>query len=204
MKFDRPAGHNPIDQLRVVGKPIMRVEGRLKTTGTAPYAYERHDVAPDQAYGVVVGSSLARGRIRHIETRSARMAGGVLAVVTALDVPPLERGPFNAAHLFGGREIEHYHQAIAVVVARTFEQARAAAALITADVVAVSGAYDLAEQAERAPLAPEKVRPLDRVGDFEAAFAFAPMQLDQTYTTPDHTHAMMEPHATIAAWHGEN
>lgn len=203
MKFDRPAGHNPIDQLRVVGKPIERIDGRLKTTGTAPYAYERHDVVPDQAYGFVVGSPVARGRIRHIETGPARRVSGVLAVVTTLDVRQMERGAFNTAHLFGGREIEHYHQAIAVVVAKTFEQARAAAALITVDVVAVPGAYDLAEQAGSASLAPQKVRPLDRVGDFEAAFASAPMQLDQIYTTPDHTHAMMEPHATIAAWHGE-
>ena len=47
MKFDTPATTNPIDQLKVVGKPTDRIEGRLKTTGTAPYAYERHDVAPN-------------------------------------------------------------------------------------------------------------------------------------------------------------
>ena len=47
MKFDTPATTNPIDQLKVVGKPIDRIDGPLKTTGTAPYAYERHDVAPN-------------------------------------------------------------------------------------------------------------------------------------------------------------
>jgi hypothetical protein len=36
----------------------------LKTTGTAPYAYERHDVAPNAAYGYVVGAGIAKGRIR--------------------------------------------------------------------------------------------------------------------------------------------
>ena len=45
MKFDTPAGTNPIDQLKVVGKPLDRIDGPLKTTGTAPYAYEHHDVA---------------------------------------------------------------------------------------------------------------------------------------------------------------
>ncbi|WP_163312413.1 molybdopterin cofactor-binding domain-containing protein, partial [Enterobacter cloacae] len=40
-------------------------------------------------------------------------------------------------------------------------------------------------------------------GDFAGAFAGAPVQLDATYTTPDHAHAMMEPHATIAAWDGD-
>ena len=42
-----------------------------------------------------------------------------------------------------------------------------------------------------------------RVGDFEGAFAAAPVKLDATYTTPDQSHAMMEPHASIAAWHGD-
>jgi xanthine dehydrogenase YagR molybdenum-binding subunit len=63
MKFDTPATTNPIDQLKVVGQPVDRIDGPLKTTGTAPYAYERHDVAPNQAYGYVVGSAIAKGRI---------------------------------------------------------------------------------------------------------------------------------------------
>ena len=67
MKFDRPAGTNPIDQLKVVGKPLDRIDGPLKTTGRAPYAYERHDVVPNQAYGYVVGSAIAKGRIRSMD-----------------------------------------------------------------------------------------------------------------------------------------
>ncbi len=59
MKFDTPAGINPIDQLKVVGQPTDRIEGKYKTTGTAPYAYERHDVVPNQAYGFVLGSGIA-------------------------------------------------------------------------------------------------------------------------------------------------
>ena len=51
MKFDTPATTNPIDQLQYIGKPTDRVDGRLKTTGTAPYAYERHDAVADPAYG---------------------------------------------------------------------------------------------------------------------------------------------------------
>lgn len=38
MKFDKPAGENPIDQLKVVGRPHDRIDGPLKTTGTARYA----------------------------------------------------------------------------------------------------------------------------------------------------------------------
>src|SRR5918995_3407897 len=72
MKFDPPATSNPIDQLKVIGKPLDRIDGPLKTTGRAPYAYERHDVAPNAAYGYVVGSAIAKGRIRNMNLEEAR------------------------------------------------------------------------------------------------------------------------------------
>ena len=43
MQFDTPATTNPIDNLKVVGQPIPRIDGPLKTTGRAMYAYEWHD-----------------------------------------------------------------------------------------------------------------------------------------------------------------
>ncbi len=97
------------------------------------YAYERHDVAPNQAYGYVLGATIAKGRVRGIDTAAARRAPGVVAIVTTLNTPRLERGRMNAAYLFGGDAIQHYHQAVAVVVAETFEQARAAAFLVRVD-----------------------------------------------------------------------
>src|SRR5215212_6061255 len=126
MKFDTPATTNPIDQLKVVGKPLDRVDGPLKTTGTAPYAYEWHDVAPNQAYGYIVGSAIAKGRITSIDLKDAKASPGVIAIVTAENAGKLGKGNFNTAPLLGGPEIQHYHQAIAVVVAETWEQARAA------------------------------------------------------------------------------
>lgn len=206
MKFETPAGTNPIDQLKVVGRPTSRIDGKLKTTGTAPYAYERHDVAPDQAYGYVVGSAIAKGRVASIDTAAARAMPGVLAVITTLDhAQPLPSGMMNAAPLFGGAQIVHYHQAVAVVVATSFEQARAAAALIRPDYVRAPGQFDLAKAAPTAPMVPggQGKPPVARVGDFAAAFAAAPVTIDRTYTTPDESHAMMEPHATIAAWTGD-
>src|SRR3954462_6787554 len=62
MKFDTPATENPIDQLKVVGQPVDRIDGPLKTTGTARYAYDWHDAVPNQAYGYVVGSAIAKGQ----------------------------------------------------------------------------------------------------------------------------------------------
>ena len=72
MKFDTPATTNPIDQLKVVGKPTDRIEGPLKTTGTAPYAYEHQDFAATQAYGYVVGSAIATGRISSMNLDAAK------------------------------------------------------------------------------------------------------------------------------------
>ncbi|MCL1634918.1 xanthine dehydrogenase family protein molybdopterin-binding subunit [Luteimonas sp. SX5] len=201
MKFDTPATTNPIDRLKVVGKPTDRIDGPLKTTGTAPYAYERHDVAPNQAYGYVVGATIAKGRIVSIDTGAAQKAPGVLAVVTARNAGKLSKGRFNTAHLLGGPEIQHYHQAIALVVAETFEQARAAAQLVRVDYSRAKGQYDLA-RAKDAAVVP-KNDPDTGAGDFDTGFANAPVQLDVTYTTPDQSHAMMEPHASIAAWNGD-
>jgi xanthine dehydrogenase YagR molybdenum-binding subunit len=204
MKFDTPAGPNPIDQLKVVGKPHGRIDGKFKTTGTAPYAYERHDVIADPAYGYVVGAAIAKGRINRIDLAAAKAAPGVLAIVTADTAGPLAKGDFNTAKLLGGPEIEHYHQAVALVVAETFEQARAAAALVQVDYAREKGRFDLAAELKGAPLHGDKGKPpVTRIGDFASAFGAAPVTLDATYTTPDHSHAMMEPHASLAKWEGD-
>ncbi|MFN7029684.1 MAG: aldehyde oxidoreductase molybdenum-binding subunit PaoC [Sphingopyxis sp.] len=205
MKFDTPATTNPIDQLKVIGKPTNRIDGPLKTTGLAPYAYERHDVAANQAYGYVVGSAIAKGRISSMNLGAARAAPGVLAIVTADNAGKLGKGDFNTAKLLGGPAIDHYHQAIALVVAETFEQARAAAALVRVEYSRGKGAFELAAALEGAvkPPAVFGTEPDSGVGDFAGAFAAAPVQLDARYTTPDHSHAMMEPHASIAAWEGD-
>src|SRR5438105_5237860 len=142
MKFEIAATTNPVDQLKVIGKPADRIDGPLKTTGTAPYAYERHDVVPNQAYGYVVGSAIAKGRIASIDLTRAKAAPGVLAIVTAQNAGKLDKAERNAAKLLAGPEIEHYHQAMAVVVAETFEQACAAAQLVRVDYVRSHGRFD--------------------------------------------------------------
>ncbi|HEY0334815.1 MAG TPA: aldehyde oxidoreductase molybdenum-binding subunit PaoC [Stenotrophomonas sp.] len=201
MKFDTPAGPNPIDRLKVVGQPVDRIDGPLKTTGRAPYAYEHHDIPGKMAYGYVVGAAISKGRIRTMDLSAARNAPGVIGIVTAQSAGPLQKGRFNTANLLGGPQIQHYHQAVALVVAESFEQARAAAQLVKVDYVRENGSYDLA--AARGSATKPKDEPDTAVGDFAGAFASAPVKLDQTYTTPDQSHAMMEPHASIAAWNDD-
>src|SRR4030081_2861761 len=203
MKFDTPATTNPIDQLKVVGKPTDRIDGPYKTTGTAPYAYDRHDVVPNQAYGYVIGSAIAKGRIASIDLTEAKVAPGVLAIVTAENAGELAKGNFNTARLLGGPDIDHYHQAIAVVVAETFEQARTAAGLVRVEYLQGKGKFDLAGAKDSAGCPQAAANADTASGNFADAFASAPVKLDANYSTPDQSHAMMEPHASIAAWDGD-
>lgn len=202
MKFDTPATDNPIDQMKVVGRAHDRIDGPLKTTGTAPYAYEWQNEVPGAAYGYVLGAAIAKGRITAMDLHDAESAPGVLAIVTAANAGKLGKGEMNTAALLGGPQIEHYHQAIAVVVAETFEQARAAASLINVDYQREQGTYSLAEQKPAVTTPPEDT-PDKTAGDFASAFAASPVQHDAIYTTPDQSHMAMEPHASLAVWEGD-
>lgn len=203
MKFDTPATSNPIDQLKIVGQPVSRIDGPLKTTGTAPYAYDRSDVVANQAYGYILGSGIAKGRIISINLSAAKAYPGVITIVTYQNAGKLSKGKFNTALLLGGPDIQHYHQAIAVVVAETFEQARAAAHLIQVKYERTKGYFDL--ETERPKSVPKDDMGMpgeSAVGNFEAAYSSSPLKLDATYSTSHESHSMMEPHATIAAWDG--
>ncbi len=198
MKFNSPVETNLFDDAKIIGKPTQRVDGPLKVTGTAPYAYERNDAAPDALYGYPLGAAIGHGRITAMDAEAARNAPGVRAVVTTLDIDPLEKGMNNVARLFGGNEVQHYHQAIAVVVAETFEQARAAAARI--DVTYEEGEaadLDLDAAFRRVEGSGE---PDTLFGDVDAAFRDAAVVTDQMYHTPGESHTMMEPHASTVDW----
>jgi xanthine dehydrogenase YagR molybdenum-binding subunit len=202
MDFNKPAEDNIFDRAMVIGKPHTRVDGPLKVAGRAPYAYERDDMVANHLYGYPVGSTIAKGRLTAVDAEAAREVPGVKAVVTALEVEPLGIWQYNVARLFGGNVVEHYHQAIAVVVADSFEQARSAAALVKASYEEEKVDVDLEAAFERLRGTGE---PSTLVGDVEKALAEAPATLDEIYHTPSQSHAMMEPHASIADWStGEN
>ncbi len=206
MKFETPAGANPTDQMKVLGKPTDRIEGPLKTTGTAKYAYENNEAVPGHVYGYVVGAAIAKGRIDTIYQLKAKAAPGVLAIVTYANAGPLQAGKFYVDRMMADPQVDHYHQAVAVVVAETFEQARAAAALLKVEYTTEKGVFDLqAAKASAFEPPPAQFGPPAKtdVGDFDKAYLAAPVKLDATYTTPDQSHAMMEPHAAIAKWEGD-
>jgi xanthine dehydrogenase YagR molybdenum-binding subunit len=208
--FTAPISETAIDQRSdgAVGKPMDRVEGALKVTGRAPYAAEYRSFG-DVAYGYPVPATVAKGRIADIDTAEAERQPGVLAVLTWPNVdPPNGQAPRTADGPTSGKKaapqlidarVHHYGQAVALVVAESFEQARSVARLVQVT-------YDPEpHQTElRANLAKGAPPPGDEgdslVGDFDRAFEEAAIQVDVEYTTPIQSHAMMEPHATIATW----
>jgi xanthine dehydrogenase YagR molybdenum-binding subunit len=207
MEMNTPIGTNALDVAQgVVGKPLDRVDGRLKVTGGARYAYEVMQ-GPATTYGYVVEASIGKGRIKSIDTRAAEQAPGVLLVLTHRNAPAQGTGNHHEAHpVLTSSEVSYYGQPVAFVVAETFEQARAAAYLVRVRYDQSPGKYVLRDNLDRAR-APRvdanAVQSDSAVGDFAGTFAAAPLQLDVTYTTPLQSHAMMEPHATLAMWDGD-
>ena len=129
MQMNNPIGMTPLDNQPngIVGKPMDRVDGPLKVTGRAVYAYEV-ERGPQTAYGYVVQASIGKGRIRAIDSRVAEQMPGVVLVLTYLNAPEQGTGNHHVAHpVLVGPEVSYYGEPVAFVVAETFEQARAAA-----------------------------------------------------------------------------
>ncbi len=198
MEFTQPAGPNPTDRQKVLGQAHDRIDGPLKVAGQARYAYEYHGEVPRVAYGFLVTSGIGKGMIDMLDTRDAERAPGVLLVMTYRNAPK-QGGGDSAVPQLQGPEIKQAGQSVAFVVAETFEQARGAADLIRIGYRQDKGRFSLAAVQTSAPVDGE----VTTKGDFEAAFARAPFKVDATYTTPDQSHAMMEPHASIAMWKGD-
>jgi xanthine dehydrogenase YagR molybdenum-binding subunit len=204
MEMNLPVGPNALDAQGIVGKPVDRVDGRLKVTGGARYAYEMQQ--QNVLYGFVVEASIGKGTIRSIDTEAAKAAPGVALVLTHRNAPAQGTGNHREAHpVLSGPKVTGYGQPVAFVVAESFEQARAAAYLVNVKYDRSNGKYALRTNLNEARVPKPGDAPAadSAVGDFATAFASAPVKLDVTYTTPLQSHAMMEPHATLATWDGD-
>src|SRR5712675_1236945 len=192
MAESKPAG--------LIGLPLDRVDGRLKVTGRATYAYE-YAAQGGAAYGVIVPAAIGKGRIVGVDVRDARRAPGVLLVVTKDNAPPQSPwGPVDLPDRFARAEpalntdeVRYFGFPVAFVVADTFEHAAAAAVLVRVRYASLPGDYDLNAGGINGGMPADSA-----VGDFEPAFANAPVKIDLIYTTPYQNQAAMEPHATMA------
>jgi xanthine dehydrogenase YagR molybdenum-binding subunit len=198
-----------------IGQPQSRVDGRAKVTGSAKYAGEYS--APDLAYGYVVSSTIARGRITTIDTAVARQIPGVIHVFTHENRPGVARtnrsyqdetappgAPFRP---LDGDEIRYSGQPVALVVAETFELARYAASLVRVEYKVEPHETDLALVRGNAYEPRTKrngiVPPAKPRGDAAAAFAGAPVQHAAEYRHSIEHHNPMEMHASTVVWEGD-
>lgn len=187
-----------------IGAAAPRIDGPEKLTGRARYAADFQPEGMLHAYGVY--SSIARGRLTQLELSSARNMPGVVDIFHHGHFPRLHRSPANFAEEnmvdetrlpFEDNRIHYAGQFIALVVAETFEQARAAAYEVRAQYDAEKPIANL-DQA-LAQQTPNSAGNNSR-GDADAAFDTASHRIDAVYTTPVETHNPMELHATVAQW----
>ncbi|WP_121750433.1 xanthine dehydrogenase family protein molybdopterin-binding subunit [Streptomyces sp. E2N166] len=191
-----------------VGTAHTRVEGRDKVTGAARYAGEIPFA--DLAHGWLVLSTVARGRIRSIDTDPVLGMPGVLAVLHHGNAPRVDTDyvgmlgipPDPTAAVFQNDRVPHAGWPVALVVAGTPEQAREAAEalVVTYDTephdITLSADHPDAYPADgHMPAETEK-------GDLAAGLAASAVVVDEEYTTPEEHHSMMEPHAATALWDG--
>jgi xanthine dehydrogenase YagR molybdenum-binding subunit len=197
----------------IIGKPIDRVDGRLKVTGKASYAAEFH--IDHMAHGVTVHSTITKGRISSFDLEAAKQSPGVIDIITFENAMSLH---FSSSSNPGGgkyaekdllplqsNRIFYDGQHIAVVIAESFEQATHAASLVKVNYLNEAPQIDLKKNKDQSYKPPQGLGgtevQLNR-GDISAAMDTAAVKTDETYSTPVYHHNAMEPHATVANWEG--
>jgi len=202
-----------------IGKPIDRVDGRLKVTGGARYSAEA-DVE-GTAYAVLVQSTIARGTIEALDTREAQAAPGVLAIITPRNLAEFAILEHPKNNVFTGGVFAEYRlplsdmnvyyagQHIAVVVADTIERAQFAASLLRVKYTQQPPRFGLddprAEISKPGQFFGQDLQACR--GDVDAAIKAGGDDLvvvRQAYTTPIEHHNPIEPSATTAVWDGDS
>ncbi len=190
----------------IIGAAVPRIDGPLKTSGTARYAVD-HDF-PGLVHAVPVQSTIGNGRIRSLDASTAEKIPGVLLVLHHGNLenvyrffPHEEDGTISEARPpFADDTIYYWGQYVALVVAETLEQATAGAQAVRVD-------YETGTPDVRTELGSGftgKRESSSKRGDPDQALSTAPVIVDETYTTPVETHNPMEMHGTVAVWEGEN
>jgi xanthine dehydrogenase YagR molybdenum-binding subunit len=190
----------------IIGAAVPRIDGALKTTGTARYAVD-HDF-PNLAHAVAVQSTIGKGKIRRLDASAAEKMPGVLLVLHHGNMEPVfrtfprqEDGTISETRPpFEDNNIYYWGQFIALAVAETLEQAKAAANAVRVE-------YETETPDMRTDLSADYTGKREsswKRGDPDKALSEAPVVVDETYGTPAETHNPMEMHGTVAVWDGDN
>ncbi len=205
----------PTTQESPIGRQTPRIDGPLKVSGKAIYGSDFH--FPGTLYAVPVPATIASGHLIELETAEAEKMPGVRAIFHRGNIGKISRsapGPGMAGIIderrppFDDDVIRYYGQYIALAVADTFEQAKAAADMVRASYEEEKPNVALELQADDDPAVVITTfgpvnREASKRGDAEKAFASAAVQLDHTYITPVETHSPIELQGATAIWEGD-
>src|SRR5438874_10073215 len=197
-----------------IGRETRRVDGPLKVTGKAQYASDFH--FPGLLYGVPVEATIAKGKVTKLDTATAEKMPGVRGIFHRENIGKIFRSVQGQGFEgisderrppFEDDIVRYYGQYVALAVADTFEAAKAAADAVRVTYAREKPNVETELIAEDEPdVVLTTFAPTPRVqsqrGNPEAAFATAPVKLDQTYVTPTETHNPIELQATTAIWNG--
>src|SRR5439155_17973317 len=197
-----------------IGRGVPRVDGPLKVTGKAQYTSDFH--FPGLLYGVPVEATIAKGKVVKLDTAAAEKMPGVRAIFHRENIGKIFRSVQGTGFEgitderrppFEDDIVRYYGQYVALAVADTFETAKAAADAVRVTYAKEKPNVDTDLKADDEPeVVATQFGPRERLqsqrGDADAAFASAPVKLDQTYVTPAETHNHIELHATTAIWDG--
>ena len=197
-------------------KPVKqlghRYEGIAKVTGKIKYAAEFSSpfAKADLVYAYIVQSTIPNGTIQSIDRVAADRAPGVVAILTPFNAPKLNPGPPQPParrnlSLLQDAEVHYNGQPVAVVVAKSLNEARAAARMLKIEYAAQPAKVTFRDRMDEArwPKNPGKEPAGNHRGDIEDGFAKSAVTVENTYVTPIQNHNPMEPHGTIAWWEGE-
>jgi CO/xanthine dehydrogenase Mo-binding subunit len=196
----------PEKKLNVVGKPIARVDGYDKVSGTALYTFDVE--LPHMAFAKTLRCPHPHARIMSIDIGDAQKLPGVLAIITHKNTPKI---PWygNASFLFDPH-LRYLGDEVACVAAESEQIAEEALALIKVEYKVLPFVVD-AEKAMKpgAPSIYEKGniqggKPyIYERGDIEKGFKEADVVVEDTFTTQVAVHNPTEVHCSVANWDGD-
>jgi xanthine dehydrogenase YagR molybdenum-binding subunit len=197
-------------------KPVKqldhRYEGIAKVTGKIQYAgdFSQPFLKADLLYAYIVQSTIPSGTVKGIDRAAADRAPGVVAILTPFNAPKLSQAPPEPParrnlSLLQDATVSYNGQPIAVVVARTLHEAKAAAAMLKVSYVKRAAQIGIKDRIGEArwPKNPGKEPAGNHRGDVQSGFLKSAAIVENTYITPIQHHNPMEPHGTIAWWEGE-
>ena len=203
LAMDEPVEQSLLDGSQgIIGRPLDRIDGPLKVSGQATYAAEYK--LDDLAYGYLVEAPFGSGTVMRIDVEAARSMPGVIDVVIDYDtfLRNAQQGGETEAPEQGVRQVQYFREPIAIVVAESYEQARAAGERLRVEHEPTRGLFSFEDRLGEAekPDSDGAVEAHWQTGDLDSAMADAAVTVDAVYTTPSQNSAAMEPHASIACW----